>query len=568
VPSAFAQWAGTDWFTVPRSEHGDYVNAVCFTADGRAILSASHDHTVKLWDGATGDLHRTMTGHEGPVTGVAVFPEGDLAVSGSSDGTVRIWEIRTGTQRDVLMGHEGPVTGVTVSPDGRWIASSSEDRSIRLWDARSGQWRKILRGHEHFVTCLAISPDGKTLVSGSVDETLKEWSLPDGRELRTYRGHRGAVNCVAFHPDGGSFVSGSSDRSLRRWDVRSGLGTATYAQHVRAIQAVAIHPNGRYLYSGGEDDLIAEWDLSTGEILRGFRVPFWIKGLAFNRDGSEFVSGLWDNSVLHWKPQHQNSLGMEFIEVPHHPGVFLCRTETRRRDFEAFVRETSYEMSYIITVFKVEGSSASLSPEDGASWQRPGFEQGDLHPVVGVSWYEAKAFAEWLSEKEPGVRYRLPTDAEWQAAVGTAKYPWGEEWFEGYIPSLDTPPCNIWDLSIVWTLPGGQDWHVPGGGYRDDGVFTVAATSYGPNWAGFFNMGGNAAEWCEDFFRDSMNEVEARQIWTDGGIEAGSRDHHRVIRGGSWYEWREPFLRSHYRSSGQPDWGQAHLGFRLVAELE
>lgn len=116
-----------------------------------------------------------------------------------------------------------------------------------------------------------------------------------------------------------------------------------------------------------------------------------------------------------------NSLGMEFTEVPG-TDVLFCLWETRVQDYRAY---------------------AEASSDVDTEWQNPGFTQGDTHPVVNVSWNDAKAFCAWFSRKE-GKTYRLPTDAEWSVAVGLREsaagspkdkhckvsgvYPWGTQW--------------------------------------------------------------------------------------------------------------------------------------------
>jgi hypothetical protein len=114
-----------------------------------------------------------------------------------------------------------------------------------------------------------------------------------------------------------------------------------------------------------------------------------------------------------------NTLGMKFVPLVG-TGVLFSACDTRVQDFEAFVTDTNYNATGGMWSLGKDGWEQS-----GATWREPGFSQGPTHPVVGVSWNDAKKFCEWLTRREqafgmlPGGRvYRLPTDAEWSAGVG------------------------------------------------------------------------------------------------------------------------------------------------------
>ena len=256
-----------------------------------------------------------------------------------------------------------------------------------------------------------------------------------------------------------------------------------------------------------------------------------------------------------------NKLKMQFVPVPG-TTVLFCRTETRVSDFEAFVKEERYEQkggfSVITTVKKADGSDALLwKLDEGASWQKPGFEQGRDHPVVGVSWEEAQLFCEWLSKKD-GKKYRLPTDDEWSAAIGLGTYPWGSAW---------PPPLgagNYGDKAFFASLPA--NWNPSLGDFNDGEARTAAVASYTANSLGIYDLGGNAWEWCEDEYNASMNSPEVlkeKPFLKTEKAEDGKA--FRVLRGASWGSG-DPFeLRSSYRSRDLPDArGSGGYGFRCV----
>jgi formylglycine-generating enzyme required for sulfatase activity len=161
---------------------------------------------------------------------------------------------------------------------------------------------------------------------------------------------------------------------------------------------------------------------------------------------------------------------------------------------------------------------------------------GSNFPVVGISWFEAEAYANWLSERT-GHQYCLPTEAEWEkAARGTKsfKYPWGEH--------FDKNLCNSDVSGLDRTSPVG--------------IFPEGKSPYG-----CFDMAGNVWEWCSD--------------WYDGDYYANSPDRNpkgpsdgadRVIRGGCWH-YGTRICRSAFRNRLDPRDRDDDLGFRLLQEL-
>ena len=134
-------------------------------------------------------------------------------------------------------------------------------------------------------------------------------------------------------------------------------------------------------------------------------------------------------------------------------------------------------------------------------WQQPAkdWEQTDEHPVVNMSWNKAKEFCDWLSAKT-GKEWRLPNNAEWEVAVGTSTYPWGEHY----------PPH--WDDGNYAILADGKGDPKAVG---EDGIKgTAPVGSFKPNALGFHDLGGNAGEW----------------IWDGEDEKRGNR----MLRGASW----------------------------------
>jgi sulfatase modifying factor 1 len=182
-------------------------------------------------------------------------------------------------------------------------------------------------------------------------------------------------------------------------------------------------------------------------------------------------------------------------------------------------------------------------PVRGATWlapHGPGSTADDRpdHPVVHVSWNDARAYCDWASK-------RLPTEAEWEYAahggLDGARYPWGNE-----LRPRGQWRCNIWQGRFP-TINTSED------GY----LGTAPVKSYQPNAYGLFNMVGNVWEWCADWF-----SVDHGDGPTTGGDE-------KVIKGGS-YLCHDSYCnryRCAARTKNTTDSSTGNMGFRCARDL-
>jgi WD40 repeat protein len=113
-------------------------------------------------------LIRTLQGHTDEVWGCAVSPTGDFIVSASRDHTLKVWDAQTGTARLTLIGHTDAVWGCAISPACDFVASASADRMLKLWDVHTGTCLTTLPLNGFLLAC-AFCPDGNYIVVGGED---------------------------------------------------------------------------------------------------------------------------------------------------------------------------------------------------------------------------------------------------------------------------------------------------------------------------------------------------------------------------------------------------------------
>ena len=281
--------------------HSSVVTACAVTPDGQRVLSASADHTLKVWDLASGRVEATLVGHANVVTACAVTPDGRRMVSASSDRTLKVWDLASGRVEATLVGHANVVTACAVTPDGRRVVSASWDNTLKMWDLASGCVEATLVGHAESVFACAVTPDGRRVVSASSDRTLKVWDLASRRVEATLVGHANVVTACAVTPDGRRVVSASSDRTLKVWDLASRRVEATLVGHAKGVKACAVTPDGRRAVSASSDRTLKVWDLASRRVeasLDGHAGS--VTACAVTPDGRRVVSASWDHTLKVW----------------------------------------------------------------------------------------------------------------------------------------------------------------------------------------------------------------------------------------------------------------------------
>jgi WD40 repeat protein len=281
--------------------HGGPVYVGAFSPDGKHIVTASVDHTARVWNAATGHLRATLTGHAGPVNDAAFSPDGNHIVTASDDGTARVWDAVTGHRLAILTGPTVEVRKAAFSPDGKRILTTGTDNSARVWEAETGQLLATLSGHTRVVYVAAFSSDGKRIVTASDDGTARVWEAETGVLQATLSGHTRVVCVAAFSPDGKRVVTASWDQTARVWDAATGHLLETLAGHAGALYDAAFSPDGKRVATASADHTARVWEAETGlllTILSGHTAP--VNAAAFSPDGKRIVTASEDASARVW----------------------------------------------------------------------------------------------------------------------------------------------------------------------------------------------------------------------------------------------------------------------------
>ena len=338
--------------------HDSAVSTAVFSADGQRVLSASHDHTARLWDAVSGEIIQQYRGHQG-VAGCAIFsPDESQVLTYSfdtqfryphlsptdqhmlttriprfSDQSVRIWDAVSGRQIFILP-HPNHVVDASFSPDGKRVVTAGWDHQARIWDTETGNELHALKHHKAALLSGVFSPDGRRVivtssgydyqlnitagggggVTSSVDEAFLAsiWNPSNGQLLGTVKnrsrdhflfGGQRSSRCKAeFSADGKwGVIAGAEPSNLIIWNMERDRVETVLNGHQAEVLGARFSQDGLKLISYSVDETARIWDVETGKetaLLAAHTAPvLWAE---FDPNGKFAVTASGDGTARVW----------------------------------------------------------------------------------------------------------------------------------------------------------------------------------------------------------------------------------------------------------------------------
>ncbi len=300
---------------VPQIGHSDWIRALDYGPDGRLIVSASDDLSLRIWDIQSGGILRILKGHTDWVRDADWSPDGERIVSVDRDGRLIIWDAETGDKIAEQSGRQSGYLSVAWSPDGRQIAVGGYGHAAELRDGARGELIRELDGHSDWIRAVAWSPDGALLATASDDGSVIVWRPSSASVVHTLQGHTEYVKAVAWSADGRLLASGSDDKSVRIWDARTGTLNHALSDFEDAVETVAWAPDRNILAAGDNRYAARIYDGDSGRLLRSMEENYQsVQHLVWSPDGRTLAAGGSDRDIELWDPT-TGSLRAQFASV-------------------------------------------------------------------------------------------------------------------------------------------------------------------------------------------------------------------------------------------------------------
>jgi guanine nucleotide-binding protein G(I)/G(S)/G(T) subunit beta-1 len=306
--------------------HFGKITALHWAGDSRAVVSASQDGNLLVWNAVTCNKLQSISLKSSYVMSVGVEQsKGNMVACGGLDNLCTVYKLDAPDVAMEMASHDGFLACIRFMSE-EHILTSSGDSTILRWDIQGGRVLDTFAEHEHDAMFICLRPDDPNVfLSGSVDTTAKIWDIRSPHQsMQTFGGHAGDINSVDFMPENNnSFATCSEDGTCRVFDMRcynevnkfgeqkvkpmnnnDGGGDAMHEgddEPVEMMTSIAFSKSGRLLFAGHTDSSVLAFDVMSDRTTPVFTISQAHDGhvscVGVSPNGDALCSGSWDSNL-------------------------------------------------------------------------------------------------------------------------------------------------------------------------------------------------------------------------------------------------------------------------------
>lgn len=275
--------------------HGEVIKSARLNADGKYLITASRDKTIKIWDAVSGKEIRSLIGHDHTVNGFAI--SGNTIASSSADGTVGVWDITTGEWLWRSEKFRDYVTSVAFSPNGKLLAVGSYADSISIFSLKDFKLQHKIKANSDrgvgYGVSVNFSSDGKFLIIGEDNRTAKvyttsNWSLQ--HELKPEKGYCGGCGTLSAIREN-EILKLSNGTTFVKHDITSGEKLWEGIRNFRDISAVEFQSSGEHYLAANEDSIFL-YKNKTGNLVGKWAMGGEINDASFHPSEDQIITAV------------------------------------------------------------------------------------------------------------------------------------------------------------------------------------------------------------------------------------------------------------------------------------
>ena len=247
--------------------HDAAVNVAKFSKSGKLLATGGDDAQILIWDIENLKINNfspiVLSSHTAKIVDIDFSRDEKEIASAGWDHTIKIWDIETGQLKKSIIGHEGPVNAVNFTADGKKLFSAGYDGTIRLWDITDGFEIRTLIDNGWGVNVLKMHEDKDLIIYGTIDGLMKVQTLQTGEVLFELWEEGSPVSALNYYPEYDLAVFGTMKGRVLILNLKTMKVEKDFLSVDGPVWDVVYNGVKETVLVGGLDDTIAEWKLNS-----------------------------------------------------------------------------------------------------------------------------------------------------------------------------------------------------------------------------------------------------------------------------------------------------------------